>query len=60
MLTVERVCYGKAATKKEDREYRMLGNSAVGTIVDWLSWAKSNKILRVKFMETDYEFIINS
>ena len=44
VLILERVAYGKATTKTEDREYKVkdVENCPIGNIEEWVKYCKAN------------------
>jgi len=52
-LTIIRAGYSKDSTPKEDREYRMLSGGPVGTIKDWMEFAKENGYTDIAVLDKD-------
>ena len=52
-ITIKRVSYGKDDTPEEDREYKLIQGSPVGTVNDWTDFAKKNDFERIKIIEKD-------
>lgn len=52
-LALKRVCYGKESTKLEDREYRLFQGGPVGTVQEWLKFAKMKGFSGLRTFESD-------